>query len=81
MSNLQVLARRCPVMGKALAVQTAKTHSVNLAGAFGGSRGYKSKANLHTTRATQATVTPGVLSHRSPGALILGQSKRNSTDN
>lgn len=52
MSNLQVLGRRCPVMGNALATQTAKmSGAAALSGAFGGSRGYHSKvprANLHT---------------------------------
>jgi 5-aminolevulinate synthase len=52
MSNLQVLARRCPVMGKALTVQSTKYGNASLAGAFGGVRGYHAKvgrANLHTT--------------------------------
>ena len=54
MSNLQVLARRCPVMGKALAVQSARSGNAALAGAFGGARAYHSRAgftraNLHTT--------------------------------
>ncbi|MCJ1478590.1 mitochondrial 5-aminolevulinate synthase [Lambiella insularis] len=54
-------------MGKALALQTARAGwSASLAGAFGGSRGCKSKASLHTARAAQATVTPGVLNHRGP---------------
>lgn len=55
MSNLQVLAKRCPVMGKALTVQTAR-----LAGTFGG-RAYNSKAKLHTTRAREATIASEVL--------------------
>ena len=61
MSNLQVLGRRCPVMGKALAVQSAKTGYAGLGGVFGGTKGYKSKANLHTTRASFATVNRSVL--------------------
>jgi 5-aminolevulinate synthase len=45
MSNLQIVARRCPVMGKALAVQTARTAGVrNLSG----------KARLHTTPVNEA---------------------------
>lgn len=54
MSNLQVLARRCPVMGKALAVQSARTGVTSFGGASAGIRPYHSKASLHTTRAQQA---------------------------
>jgi 5-aminolevulinate synthase len=35
MSNLQVLARRCPVMGKALAVQSARHRLAGVAGVGG----------------------------------------------
>ncbi|CAO2649362.1 Nn.00g067470.m01.CDS01 [Neocucurbitaria sp. VM-36] len=57
MSNLQVLARRCPIMGKALAVQSARNGNSALAGAFGGVRAYHSRANrakLHTSAAKEA---------------------------
>ncbi|RAR01926.1 5-aminolevulinate synthase [Stemphylium lycopersici] len=57
MSNLQVLARRCPIMGKALAVQTARNGNNALAGAFGGARAYHSRVNrarLHTTASKEA---------------------------
>lgn len=57
MSNLQVLARRCPIMGKALAVQTARNGNNALAGAFGGVRAYHSRVNrarLHTTAFKEA---------------------------
>ena len=60
-SNLQVLARRCPVMGKAMAVQSARTGNVALNGVFGGVRAYGGKAKLHTSRAQHATVDTGVL--------------------
>ena len=70
MSNLQVLARRCPVMGKALAVQTAKTGSCGLGGTFGGTRAYRSKARLHTTRTQHATVAGDALRQRETGWLI-----------
>ena len=56
MSNLQLLARRCPVMGKAMAMQMAKTGNIGLNGAFGGARAYSGKAKLHTTRAQHAVV-------------------------
>ncbi|KAF1832794.1 5-aminolevulinate synthase mitochondrial precursor [Decorospora gaudefroyi] len=57
MSNLQVLARRCPIMGKALAVQSARNGNHALAGAFGGARAYHSRVNrakLHTTAPKEA---------------------------
>lgn len=67
MSNLQVLARRCPMMGKAIAVQSAKTGTNVLGGVFGGARAYGSfsgKAKLHTSRMNSATVDHGLMRHR-----------------
>lgn len=67
MSNLQVLARRCPVMGKAMAVQSAKANNAMLGGVYGGVRAYNSRAKLHTTRAREAqAVDVDVLRH-APG--------------
>ena len=57
MSNLQVLARRCPIMGKALAVQSSRNGNNALAGAFGGVRAYHTRvhrARLHTTASKEA---------------------------
>ena len=57
MSNLQVVARRCPIMSKALAVQSSRSGNSMLSGAFGGSRAYHSKvprARIHTTRPNEA---------------------------
>lgn len=71
MSNLQVLARRCPIMGKAMAVQGAKSGIPSLGGVFGGARAYGGKAKLHTTRAQKATVDTGVLSHRDRGLSAI----------
>ncbi len=71
MSNLQVLARRCPIMGKAMAVQSARAGNSALAGAFGGVRAYGGKAKLHTTRAREATVGAGVLHRPDDGMLVL----------
>ncbi|GAB7362355.1 hypothetical protein MBLNU230_g2681t1 [Neophaeotheca triangularis] len=62
MSNLQLIARRCPVMGKALSVQSARTGNAALSGAFGGARAYHAKvpharaAKLHTTAPKEAQV-------------------------
>lgn len=59
MSNLQATAGRCPVMGKALAVQSTRPDTL-LSGTFGGSRAYSARttraprAYLHTTRAEKA---------------------------
>lgn len=62
MSNLQVLARRCPVMGKALTVQSARTGNNALNGVFGGTRASSSgKAKIHTSRVHQASVEPEVV--------------------
>lgn len=59
MSNLQVLGKRCPIMGKALAVQSARSGNSALAGAFGGVRAYHTRVNrakLHTTAHKEAHV-------------------------
>ncbi|OAK94878.1 delta-aminolevulinic acid synthase [Phaeosphaeriaceae sp. SRC1lsM3a] len=57
MSNLQVLGRRCPIMGKALAVQSVRNNA--LTGSFGGARAYHSRvshhrAKLHTSASKEA---------------------------
>jgi 5-aminolevulinate synthase len=44
MSNLQVLARRCPVMGKALAVQSARHRLAGMGGMGGVGKAYHAKA-------------------------------------
>ncbi|KAK3202271.1 hypothetical protein GRF29_161g675876 [Pseudopithomyces chartarum] len=57
MSNLQVLARRCPIMDKALTVQSARIGNNALAGAFGGARAYHTRVNrarLHTSASKEA---------------------------
>ena len=62
MSNLQIIARRCPVMGKALAQSSARAGgaasarigNAALVGAFGGPRAYHAKANLHTSASKEA---------------------------
>ncbi|KAA6412126.1 MAG: 5-aminolevulinate synthase [Lasallia pustulata] len=79
MSNLQVLARRCPVMGKAMAVQSAKGGLPSLGGVFGGARAYGGKAKLHTTRAQRATVDTGILGHREHAPLPPGPKPNTAT--
>ncbi|KJY02355.1 5-aminolevulinate synthase like protein [Zymoseptoria brevis] len=57
MSNLQITARRCPVMGKALSVQSARNVNTALSGVFGGQRAYHAKvprAKLHTSSSKEA---------------------------
>jgi 5-aminolevulinate synthase len=54
MSNLQLFAHRCPVMGKAMAIQSSKPH-----GAAAGLRAFSShaktsKAKIHTSRNQEA---------------------------
>ncbi|KAK0722367.1 pyridoxal phosphate-dependent transferase [Lasiosphaeria miniovina] len=62
-SKLQVLARRCPVMGKAIAVQSARLGSNHhqhagfhgaAASTFAGHRERSGKARLHTSRSKDA---------------------------
>lgn len=71
MSNLQILARRCPVMGKALAVQSARNGHVNFANAaYNGMRTYHTKtgrAKLHTTRAHEAQAVDVGMMHPEQG--------------
>lgn len=61
MSNLQVLARRCPVMGKAMNAQAAKNGTNPLTGVFGGARAYGGKAKIHTSRPQKASVESDML--------------------
>ncbi|KAN0115442.1 mitochondrial putative 5-aminolevulinate synthase [Hyaloscypha variabilis] len=68
MSNLQTIARRCPIMGKALAVQTAKSGKVGLGGvaALGAIRAYSGKAGtgkarLHTSHHREARAVEDTL--------------------
>lgn len=49
MSKLQVYAQRCPVMGKALAVQSAKYSAAGSFRAFSG-HAKSGKAKIHTSR-------------------------------
>ena len=69
MSNLQVLARRCPVMGKAIKVQATKTGTIPLNGVFGGARAYGGKAKIHTSRPQKASVASDMLRDKPHGTL------------
>ncbi|KAL9131169.1 MAG: hypothetical protein Q9217_000822 [Psora testacea] len=48
-------------MGKAMAIQSARTGHCALNGVFGGTRAYGGKAKMHTTRAQHADVAPNML--------------------
>jgi 5-aminolevulinate synthase len=86
MSKLQVLARRCPVMGKAMAVQTSRLghHAAGLptvaakAGmaTFSG-HGKVGKAKIHTSHAheAQAVDTP-LFNGREKGELLSNLNKK-----
>jgi len=57
MSNLQRIAGRCPIMSKALAVQSSRARNAAFSGVFGGVRAYHAKvgkANIHTTAEKKA---------------------------
>ena len=74
MSNLQTIARRCPIMGKALAVQTAKAGKVGRGGvaALGAMRAFSGKvssgkAKLHTSRSHEARAMEDTIFGRENG--------------
>ncbi|KAK3375505.1 pyridoxal phosphate-dependent transferase [Podospora didyma] len=68
-SKLQVLARRCPVMGKAMAVQSARLGSAGFPGVaavaglstMAGHRGKTGRAAIHTSRPHDAQAVEGAL--------------------
>ncbi len=79
-SKLQVLARRCPVMGKAMAVQSARVgHHAGFPPAaaiavhgmhtMSSGPGKAPKANLHTSRSHEAQTvdTPGLFNSAEKG--------------
>ncbi|KAK6088127.1 5-aminolevulinate synthase [Seiridium cupressi] len=68
-SKLQVLGQRCPIMSKALAVQTARSSMGGAAAATAGVRAFSghqktAKARIHTSRAHEARAMEGVFTHR-----------------
>ena len=69
-SKLQLLGQRCPVMGKALAVQSARFGRCPLPGSaataarlstIAGGQGKGGKAKLHTSRSNEARAVDGPL--------------------
>ncbi|KAM0820239.1 hypothetical protein AB5N19_06058 [Seiridium cardinale] len=68
-SKLQVLGQRCPIMSKALAIQTARSSMGGAAAATAGVRAFSghqktAKARIHTSRAHEARAMEGVFTHR-----------------
>lgn len=69
MSNLQVLAHRCPVMGQAMAVQSARTGVAATGLRAFSSHTKASKARIHTSRLSQArTVDAPIIEGHENGA-------------
>lgn len=68
-SNLQIIARRCPVMGKAMAVQTAKNGRTRLDGVLRGLGTYSAKAKIHTASSHRANVNVEPLRRRGNGMI------------
>lgn len=58
-------------MGKALAVQTARTGRSGIGGVLGRARAYGGKAKIHTTRAHRATVDSEPLRQRNHGMRFI----------
>jgi len=77
MSNLQVLGRRCPVMGKALAVQSSRMSKVSSTGVIGGIRSYHSEVNrkIHTSTEKKARAVDVEMLRHAPG---MGSSRPKS---
>lgn len=70
MSKLQLLAYRCPVMGKALNVQSARNVSGHGAAKLG-------KRCLHSSRSQEARAVDGPLFNREKGMSSLHSSPSN----
>ncbi len=73
MSNLQVLGRRCPVMGKALTLQSAKIGNNGMSGIHRGARASHSKtgkAGIHTSGTKPAQAVDNEILRRQPGSLF-----------
>ena len=58
MSKLQVYAQRCPVMGKAMAVQLSKYGAAGPVRAFSG-HSKPAKARIHTSSSQEARALDG----------------------
>lgn len=81
MSNLQVLGRRCPVMGKALAVQSSRMANMSM-NAAGGIRSYHSKINrnMHTSAEKKARAVDVEMLRHDPGVSSSKQEHEYTTN-
>lgn len=73
MSNLQILANRCPVMGKAMAVQASKSFKAPFRVPYTAARSfgeYRGKARLHTSGVQAATVDTAMVQETVNGMTI-----------
>jgi hypothetical protein len=77
MSNLQTIARRCPIMGKALAIQSVKSNKIGLAAVAGlgavrsiHNKVSEGKARLHTSRPHEARAVDDSLFGRDKGMCL-----------
>jgi 5-aminolevulinate synthase len=77
-SKLQLLGQRCPIMGKALAVQSARA-GMGGAAAMGlrnfSSHSKPGKAKIHTTRPNDARAIDGMFTPRDAGKSIFYHSQ------
>jgi len=78
MSNLQTIARRCPIMGKALAVQSSKAAGMGMGGAaaIGAMRAFSGKINagkakLHTSRSVEARAVDGFVAENGENNVVV----------
>ena len=77
-SNLHTVARRCPVMSKALAVQSARlspTKRFSTAATVAGVKSLRTcpvKRDLHTTSGNGASLNPGTYERNERGVYFLG---------
>ncbi|KAJ5908208.1 hypothetical protein N7495_000890 [Penicillium taxi] len=85
MSNLQVLARRCPIMSKALAVQSARMggtkHFTSCAAGVPKPFRAPAKRALHTTGGNPASLEPGTYEKSEQVHPTLARIKPSSTAN
>jgi len=72
-TNLQFIARRCPVMNKALAVQSARIHSRRYAKAAASTGVVKSllEKKLHTTAEKKASVETNMFRNTAQGMCMV----------
>ena len=71
-TNLQFIARRCPVMSKALAVQSARVRTAGLATSSAKAGAFKSivAKKLHTSAERKANVDTTTFKKTDPGELL-----------